>query len=62
MGFGGGRDADPNDKRWRGSVNTDAAGNHGHNFLTAPAGGDQPHENRPVFYALAFIMRLAIHR
>ncbi len=58
MGFGGGSNADPNDVRWRGSVNTDSAGNHSHSFTTFPAGQGQPHENRPSFYALAFIMRL----
>jgi microcystin-dependent protein len=58
MGFGGGSNADPNDVRWRGLVNTDRAGNHSHSFTTGPAGQGQPHENRPSFYALAFIMRL----
>jgi len=58
MGFGGGRNADPNDVRWRGSVNTDSTGNHVHGFTTGPTGKSQPHENRPAFYALAFIMRL----
>jgi microcystin-dependent protein len=58
MGFGGGSNADPNDVRWRGLVNTDSAGNHSHSFTTGPAGQGQPHENRPSFFALAFIMRL----
>jgi microcystin-dependent protein len=58
MGFGGGSDADPGDVRWRGLVNTDTTGSHAHSFSTDPAGGGQAHENRPAFYALAFIMRL----
>jgi len=58
MGFGGGSNADPGDVRWRGLVNTDNVGNHSHAFTTAPTGKGQPHENRPSFYALAFIMRL----
>lgn len=58
MGFGGGSNADPNDKRWRGTVNTSSASNHTHAFTTGPAGKNQPVENRPLFYALAFIMRL----
>ena len=58
MGWGGGSNADPGTKQWRGRVNTNTAGNHGHNFSTALAGGGQAHENKPSFYALAFIMRL----
>lgn len=58
MGFGGGRNADPNDQRWRGHVNTDTTGNHAHSFNTSPVGGNGAHENRPPYYALAFIMKL----
>ncbi|MFN0086711.1 MAG: LamG-like jellyroll fold domain-containing protein [Blastocatellia bacterium] len=58
MGFGGGWNRDPNDERWRGAVNTDNAGTHGHSITVDPAGGSQPHENRPPYYALAFIMKL----
>lgn len=58
MGYGGGRNADPGNAQWRGKVNTDTTGSHVHNFSTAAAGGGQPHENRPAFFALAFIMRL----
>lgn len=29
-----------------------------HKHLTHPAGGNQPHENRPPYYALCFIMKL----
>ncbi len=58
MGFGGGSDADPNDRRWRGHVNTDYQGNHTHSFSTHNTGGNQGHENRPPYHALAFIMKL----
>jgi microcystin-dependent protein len=58
MGFGGGWNADPNDVRWRGMVNSDTEGNHIHTITVAAAGGNQPHENRPPYFALAFIMRL----
>jgi microcystin-dependent protein len=57
MGFGGGRNSDPNDVRWRGSVNTDRVGGHTHGFTSGVTGKGEPHENRPRFYALAFIMR-----
>lgn len=58
MGFGGGSGADPNDKRWRGHVNTNTVGNHAHSLSTSNTGGNQAHENRPPYYALAFIMKL----
>lgn len=58
MGFGGGRNADPGDVRWRGMVNTNRTGNHAHSFTTRPTGNSRPFDNRPSFYALAFIMRL----
>ena len=49
--FGG--DAFGTNNRYR-STNNDSGF-----FLTSdPAGGDQPHENRPPYYALAFIMKL----
>lgn len=32
---------------------------HQHRFTTDPAGGGQPHENRPPFYVLAYIMYTA---
>lgn len=35
------------------------AGNHAHSFTTNTAGSGAAHENRPPFYALCFIMRLA---
>jgi microcystin-dependent protein len=35
-------------------------GRHTHSFSTSNTGGSQPHENRPAFFALAFIMRLPI--
>jgi len=37
---------------------TDTAGEHSHNLNISTSGGDQPHENRPQFYALAFIYKL----
>jgi microcystin-dependent protein len=60
MGWGGGKNSDPNKMHWRGAVNTDTTGNHGHRFTTGAAGKGQVHENRPPFYALAFIMRLPV--
>lgn len=35
----------------------DYAGSHTHTLTINSAGGDQPHENRPAFYKLAFIMK-----
>lgn len=35
---------------------TDYAGTHTHSFTTGEQGGGQAHENRPPYYALAFIM------
>jgi Concanavalin A-like lectin/glucanases superfamily len=58
MGYGGGSNADPNEVRWRGRVNSDPFGNHSHAITVAAAGGSQPHENRPPYFALAFIMKL----
>lgn len=58
MGFGGGRNSDPGNVRWRGLVNTDSTGNHIHSLTVGPTGKGQPHANRPSFYAVAFIMRL----
>lgn len=37
---------------------TEPAGAHVHTFVTEYIGGGQPHENRPPYYALAFIMKL----
>jgi microcystin-dependent protein len=39
---------------------TEDSGSHSHtfSFTTNPTGGGQPHENRPPYYALAFIMKL----
>lgn len=43
------------------SGSTGSVSNHSHSISgsTANAGGDQPFDNRPAFYALAFIMRTA---
>lgn len=42
------------------SDSTDPAGSHSHSYSgdTSYRGGSSPHENRPPFYALAFIMKL----
>lgn len=37
------------------SLFIETAGNHSHSFTTGSVGGGQAHENRPPFYALAFI-------
>ncbi|WP_448518713.1 hypothetical protein [Rhodoflexus sp.] len=58
MGFGGGTDSDPNDVRWRGTVTTNITGGHTHTFTTSTVGSNGAHENRPPYYALAFIMRI----
>jgi len=58
LGFGGGSDSDPNDTRWRGLHNTDTQGNHTHTFTTSSEGGSDGFDNRPKYYALAFIMKL----
>jgi len=43
---------------WTGFIST--SGEHTHSFsgTTSSVGGGQPHENRPPYYALAFIMKL----
>ena len=38
--------------------NTGSAGNHNHTLNINNAGSNQAHENRPPYYALAFIMKL----
>jgi hypothetical protein len=58
MGYGGGWNSDPNEVHWRGHVNTDDAGDHTHGFQTHPTGGGGPHENRPPYYVLAYIIKL----
>ncbi|MFN3966891.1 MAG: hypothetical protein ACK4JE_04265, partial [Endomicrobiia bacterium] len=37
---------------------TGFAGTHNHGGTTGSTGGNQPFENRPPYYALAFIMKL----
>lgn len=41
-------------------ITTDTAGSHSHsiNGTLSPAGGSQPHENRPPYYALCYIMKI----
>lgn len=54
----GGGHADKADNSNAGSFNTSTNGNHDHEFTTDPTGGSQPHENRPPFYVLAYIMKI----
>jgi microcystin-dependent protein len=58
MGYGGGRGGDPNNEMWRGHAHTDFEGQHAHHFRTGLNGGSDAHENRPPYYALAYIMKL----
>jgi microcystin-dependent protein len=39
------------------SQSTDTQGNHAHSFTTGSTGGGSSHENRPPYYALAYIMK-----
>lgn len=41
-----------------GTVGAKPAGGHGHQVTIGKAGGGQPHENMPPFYALALIVRI----
>jgi microcystin-dependent protein len=45
---------DPN----KGPINTSEAGGHTHAIDAEAVGGSQPHENRPPFYALCYIIKL----
>lgn len=56
MGFGGGSNSDPDDERWRGGVGTNTEADHYHNVTIN--GGGRPHENRPPYYVLAYIIKL----
>lgn len=38
------------------NIPTSSAGQHAHSLTIAPTGGGQPHENRPPFYTLAYII------
>lgn len=58
MGYGGGWNADPNNEMWRGHAVSDSVGLHAHHFKTAMNGGGEAHENRPPYFALAYIMKL----
>lgn len=40
------------------TLNINSAGAHTHTVTTNETGGGQPHENRPPYYALCFIMRV----
>jgi len=39
-------------------INMGSAGSHSHSITIGSTGGGQPHENRPPYYALAYIMKL----
>ena len=39
-------------------LDMESAGSHSHSVSIGLIGGDQPHENRPPYYALCFIMKL----
>ena len=41
-----------------GSISTSSAGSHSHTVTVNNTGGGQPHENRPAYYTLAFIMKV----
>jgi microcystin-dependent protein len=58
LDWGGGSNADPRDNQWRGEASTNDSGGHTHRFTTNVAGEGQPHENRPPYYVLAYIMKL----
>lgn len=40
-------------------ISINAVGNHTHDFVSAVSGSDQAHENRPPYWALAFIMKIS---
>ncbi|MFO7663451.1 MAG: hypothetical protein R6X18_12775 [Chloroflexota bacterium] len=42
----------------KGAIKTSAAGAHTHAINIQAVGGNQPHENRPPFYALCYIIKL----
>lgn len=48
---------DPGTVEGRGMVITDTIGQHRHLFTTSAVGQGQPHENRPPYYVLAYIMK-----
>ncbi len=58
MGYGGGCGGDPNNEMWRGHARSDSVDQHAHHFKTGLNGGGEAHENRPPYYALAYIMKL----
>lgn len=53
-GLSGGSSAHSDNENW--TTSTDGA--HTHTITIGATGGGQPHENRPPYYALAFIMKL----
>jgi microcystin-dependent protein len=48
---------DPGTVEGRGLVITDQIGAHTHSLIISGAGGGKPHENRPPYYVLAYIMK-----
>ena len=45
-------------RAWLKDDHTGDAGNHDHTFTTNTLGGDQPHNNMPPYYTLAYIVKL----
>ncbi len=43
---------------WRTNKSTSPVANHTHSISVGNSGGNQPHENRPPYYVLAYIMRV----
>ena len=58
MGFGGGNNSDPNKEMWRGMIHTENTGSHTHGLTINSAGDGHGFDNRPKYFALAFIMKL----
>lgn len=45
-------------RAWLKTDYTENAGEHEHTFTTNTLGGDQPHNNMPPYYVLAYIVKL----
>lgn len=54
---GSSRAGGANERNIVSSQTTDTQGNHAHSFTTGSTGGGNSHENRPPYYALAYIMK-----
>lgn len=57
MFYGGGRNADKNEREFRGMTHTDVSAEHRHKVRVNNTGLNVRHENRPRFYVLAYIMK-----